>query len=196
MVDDGSFIYVKPTEPDGPEEDSPDVGTDLLEADEVATEKLRDVDPSGLPSDPSIGGDFSDFEVSGVLEGQDLGGEGSGRGFVERSRWSLVVRFVGTNVVVVGDELVEAALLSGSVPRGRDGGLRLEVPMHALVSSVLVGRSRLDEFGQDAERDPPDRELGESGERVWRGEGHTVVGSDALGEPELLEDTCEDPLGV
>jgi hypothetical protein len=68
--------------------------------------------------------------------------------------------------------------------------------MHTLVSPVLLRRGGFDEVGQDAESDPPDRELRESSEGERRGERHAVVGSDALGESELLKGAREDPLGV
>ena len=45
---------------------------------------------------------------------------------------------------------------------GRDGGLSLEVFVHAFVAAVLLGRCGLDEIGQDAELDPPDGEPGEA----------------------------------
>ena len=54
MVEDGSFIYMEPTERDGTKEDGPDAGRDLLEADEFATEQMRDVDPRGVPADATV----------------------------------------------------------------------------------------------------------------------------------------------
>ena len=38
MVEDGSFLYVKPAERDGTKEDGPDTRSDLLESDALATE--------------------------------------------------------------------------------------------------------------------------------------------------------------
>jgi hypothetical protein len=77
VVDDGMSIYVKPPESEGSEEDGPDLVTDLFETDVEATEKLGDVDPLGVPPYPAVGRDFAEFEVSGVLEGRDLVGEGT-----------------------------------------------------------------------------------------------------------------------
>ena len=78
MVDDGSFIYVEPAEVQRSEEDGPDADMDFLKADVEAAEKVADVDPVGVPSEPTVGGDFSDFEVRGVVDGREPRGEGSG----------------------------------------------------------------------------------------------------------------------
>jgi len=42
---------VEPAERDGTERDGPDIGGDLFESDVLAAEEMRDVDPSGVPSD-------------------------------------------------------------------------------------------------------------------------------------------------
>ncbi len=67
MVEDGSFVYVEPSEGNGTEEDSPDAWGDLLETDELAAEQMRDVDPDGVPANSSIARDLSDLEVRGIL---------------------------------------------------------------------------------------------------------------------------------
>ncbi len=77
MIEDGSFVYMKPAKKNGPEEDGPDAEADLFEADVEAAEELRDVDPCGVPSDASVRGDFTCHDVGGVLEGWESGGEGS-----------------------------------------------------------------------------------------------------------------------
>ena len=64
---DGSFFYVKPPEVEVVEVDGEDAGSDLFEADELAAEELADVDPSRVPSDPAVGADLSDLEVSRVV---------------------------------------------------------------------------------------------------------------------------------
>ena len=69
---------------------------------------------------------------------------------------------VGPDLVEINAEGIEAFLLSGSVAGGRDGGLSLEVFVHAFVATILLGRCGLDEIGQDAELDPPDGEPGEA----------------------------------
>jgi hypothetical protein len=65
--------------------------------------------------------------------------------------------------------------------RGRDRRICLEVPVHALVATILLRGGGLDEVGEDAELDPPDRELRQATERHGR-ERRTVVGADALRE--------------
>lgn len=97
---------------------------------------------------------------------------------------------MGALEVVDAAELVEASLLGSQVGPRRQGGLPLEIAVHALVPRVLLRLPRFDELGDNAERDPPDRELGEPGDRI-RGEGVAVVGPDAPGEAELPEEVAE-----
>ncbi len=61
-------------------------------------------------------------------------------------------------LVVRSLKAVEPSLLCSPVGGRRSCGLSLERSVHAFVSSVLLGVSRLDEFGIDAEPDPPDGE--------------------------------------
>lgn len=52
--------------------------------------------------------------------------------------------------------------------------------MHALVAPVLLGFAGFDALREDTEAYPPGGESGETREGGG-GEGHTVVGADALG---------------
>ena len=92
-------------------------------------------------------------------------------------------------------EGVEAPLLGGAVARRWAGGLGLEGPVHAFVSPILLGLTGLDELRQDPEPHPKGRQRGQAGERGG-GKGHSVVGTNAFGEPELAEETCEHRLGL
>ncbi len=85
---------------------------------------------------------------------------------------------MGPDVVVLGAEVVEGALLATEVGPWRACSLTLEHEMHVLVLAVLLGPARLDELRHDAELDEPDGEAREPAEGV-RGEGSTVVGADA-----------------
>ena len=138
MVEDGSFVYVKPAERDRPEEGGPDARSDLLEADVLAAEQVGDVDPDGVPPNPAVCGDLSNLEVRGVLRRSELRGHGSWRACVGRGGRPLAEGFVGPDLVEVGPELVEPTLLGRAVTGWRDGGLGLEGPVHALVTAVLL----------------------------------------------------------
>ena len=72
----------------GSEVDGPDSLGDLLESDRIALEETTDEDLSSVPSQSTVAGDFSEFEVSGVFERIRLIGErcvrvlvNGGRGF-------------------------------------------------------------------------------------------------------------------
>jgi len=57
------------------------------------------------------------------------------------------------------NEAVEARLLLEAVHAGRPSGFLLEGKVHALVTAVLLGFSRLDALDRDTEPEPPDGEL-------------------------------------
>ena len=80
-----------------------------------------------------------------------------------KGRWTSPERLVGAFVVEFLAEDVEAPLLGGAITGRWARGLGLEGPVHALVSPILLGFARFDEFGQDP--DPKGRQRGETGER-------------------------------
>jgi hypothetical protein len=96
--------------------------------------------------------------VGRVLGLGELVGEGPSRGFVDGGGWLLAVGFMRPDLVEVDTEGIEPALLSGVVSSRRDSGIGLEVPVHAFVTAVLLGGSRLDEVSdQTAETSAPGR---------------------------------------
>jgi hypothetical protein len=97
---------------------------------------------------------------------------------------------VGPLVVEGTAELIEGVLLGTEVRTRGEGGLLLEIAMHAFVPGVLLGLAGLDELWGDAELDPPDGELREATDG-GRGEGVAVVGSDTLGETKLAKEVTE-----
>jgi len=62
--------------------------------------------------------------------------------------------------------------------------------VHAFVAPVLLRLAGLDEFGRNAERDPPDGELREA-RNGGGSEGRAVVGADSAREAELAEEMPE-----
>jgi hypothetical protein len=96
---------------------------------------------------------------------------------------SLVRTFVVEDV----KELVEASLLLQEVGCSRFGGLFLEREMHAFVTAILLGMTRLDALDADAEAQPPDRQLAQVEQSVCGSEGHAVVAADIGGKAALLK---------
>ena len=66
--------------------------------------------------------------------------------------------------------------------------------MPACMAAVLLGCARRDELGADAQADPPGREVRESTQGVG-GQGHPVVGTDALGYTARVDAAGEHGLG-
>jgi hypothetical protein len=69
---------------------------------------------------------------------------------------------MGTLFVELAHEAREPTSLTGQVASRGSRGLVLERAMHALMPCVLLGMTGFDEFREDPESDPPDRELGEA----------------------------------
>jgi hypothetical protein len=56
-------------------------------------------------------------------------------------------------------EAIELTLLSSQIGSRWASGFRFQSAMHALVTTILLGFARLDKLWQDAEPDPPGRQL-------------------------------------
>ena len=107
---------------------------------------------------------------------------------------------VGSFLVVFVTEAGKAVLLSEAGRGGGNGRLPLERAMQAFVAPILLRAAGLDALGQDAEPDPPDRQLGEPSQRLGGGEGGAVVGAEDAGQAVGAEEPVEDrpaqlPLG-
>src|SRR5438876_6450213 len=178
-----------------PKVDVPDPVVDLLEADVFADADRGDVDPAAVPPHAPVGADVPDFEAVRVLEGRQPIRHRPRRRAVTRRRRLLVERLMGPLVIELLAEDVEAALLRRETARRRPRGLRLQGTVHPFMPAVLVRAPGLDELRQDAETDPPRRELRQAGQR-GRGERHAVVAANPPRQPILMEQPREDGLGL
>ena len=131
--------------------------------------------------------------MAGVSAGRRGPWEGPLRSALEL-RWELLVEgFVGALEVIDPTTVIEPALLGGEGrpgPMRRKDGALLQGPVHAFMRAILVRLSELDALGEDPQRDPPDGELGEAGDR-GRSEGVSAVATDPTGKPEGLEEIPE-----
>ena len=97
---------------------------------------------------------------------------------------------MGTVVVEVLAEAVEADLLPARTRGRRFGRLGLQGPMHALVPPVLLGLARLDALQRDAGLDPADRQTRQSA-RARSGERCPVVRADGQRQAVALEELLD-----
>src|SRR5437867_12715969 len=121
---------------------------------------------------------------SGYSRGGSRSGIGRGDALLTRRRRLLVERLMGPLVIELLAEDVEAALLRRETARGRPGRLRFQRAMHPFMPAVLIRAPGLDELRQDAETDPPRRELRQAGQRGG-GERHAVVAANPPRQPIL-----------
>ena len=189
-VNDAAFGFDELTEPYGSEEDVEEAVIDLLEADGQLGEEMADVDPVVHPSDPTVGADTSDHEVLRIRDRGEGLGEGTRGRSIEVGRDQTAEGFMRSDRIVLGAEGIERALLSPEVGPRLTSCTALEVDMHVLVRTVLVGTRGFNEFRPYTELDEPDGEGAESAERVGS-EGCPVVGPDPKWEPIRLKEPLQ-----
>src|SRR5665213_1981394 len=122
----------------------------LLDAHGLADDGFGDEELGAAPLDFAAGSHAPDRFVRPVVEVALGGSEGPPGGRVERRRRALIERLVGTLVVELPPEGVEAHLLVGGGRRRRFAGLGLERSMHPLVTAVLLGMARTDALEPNA----------------------------------------------
>src|SRR6266540_2585622 len=151
--------------------------------------------PLRIPANASVGTDSPDFEVAWVLQrGQPLGVR-TWRRAVEGCGRFLTQRLVGALLVVLATESVEASLLRRKVGLRRAGRLFLESAMHPFMTGVLLGMGRLDQNGQDAQPDPPDRQGREPSDGDG-GKGSSVIRANRQGKAVFPEQPLEGLLAL
>lgn len=95
--------------------------------------------------------------------------------------------------VIDGAEAIEGTLLSAERAGGRASGFRLEGAVEAFMAAILLRMSGLDEFGADAQVEPPDLEFGEA-EDGLSGKRDAIIRANQGREAELSEEAFEDGL--
>jgi len=129
----------------------PFAGLGFLDRHRLADQRLADEDQVAGPfdhavrSNPAHGGAV---RIVGLPQRARIGAIG---GAIERGRRGEIQGLVRTLVVVLGAEVVEAALLLGQRRRRRIGRFRLEGAVQALEAAVLLRLARLDPLRFDAE---------------------------------------------
>src|SRR5688572_17113404 len=93
---------------------------------------------------------------------------------------------MGAFLVVLRPEAIETHLLGSQAASRRANRFALQGPIHSLMAAVLLGMRGLDEFGDDAEPDPPYGQRGKPPQCRGR-EGHAVVRADDSRQPVLVE---------
>src|SRR5207244_4240653 len=118
-----------------------------------------DVDPAAVPANAAIGADIPHLESIRVFERRQAIRHRTRGRVVTRRRRLLIERFMRALVIELLAKDVEAALLRREAPRCWPRGLRLQSPVHPFMPAVLVRAPGFDELRQNAEADPPRREL-------------------------------------
>ena len=157
LVDDPPDGFVKAPQPDRAEIHIPESIIDFLQANLEFGEEVADVHPRMVPPNAPVPTDQPALVVARIREGRQGCGLRARRGGVAAGGRGIVQRFVRPDRVGLAAEGVKAARLGGRVGRRRARGGGFQGPVHAFVAPVLFRMRGLDEFGPDAEPNPPDR---------------------------------------
>ena len=95
--------------------------------------------------------------------------------------------------VIDGTEAIESALLSAQGASWRMSGFGLEGAVEAFMAAILLGMGGLDEFGADAQMEPPDLESGEAEDGLG-GKRNAIIRANQGWETELGEEALKDRL--
>src|SRR2546428_13061942 len=137
----------------------PDAVVYLLEADGMLLQRFGDEEQSLLEPDRPRVRDALHDEVSGVLDGRQSPGIGTGRRPIARRGRGALEELVRSLGVVLRAEAVERALLGRERRSRGPNRFRLERLVHPLVRAVLLRRRGSDALMLNAEPQPPDIEL-------------------------------------
>ena len=173
----------------------PDSVVDLLQPDLLRGQSLRDVHPARFPAHPTVGADITDLEMVGVLQGRHLLWIRLVGRRVEGSWWFEINRLMWTQVIGFVSKIVEPLLLSTQAGCRRASGFRLESSVHAFMAGVLLRMGRLDQLREDAQSDPPHRELRQAG-NGGGGKGHAVIRAHDLGKAVFFEQPDKERFGI
>lgn len=177
MIVNPKGSFVKMSEDNRTEEDSPDAVVDRFQAYVFLFEHVRDIDPLRVPPDASVSADEAKFEVVGIVDLWERPWIGPLGRLVDRGRRSLTESFMGTLEVVLAAKGRKPSLLGSAVSGWRSGGLGFERAVHSFVSPVLLRTTGLNQFRSNAKPDPPDGQTRKSTESCGR-EGCSVVGAE------------------
>ena len=130
---------------------------------------------------------FQDVEVADVLS---LGG------VVDLVRGQHANGLVGSDGVVFLHPFVQGDLVGRDAAGDFALDLSGNVGVHALQGAVLSGAARQRSLGEDAQCDPPGRQLGEPQNAVGSGERRAVVAVDRPGKPVFSEQFRHDRANI
>src|SRR5215470_13901272 len=125
---------------------------------ELTGKNLAEVDLFVAQTDAAAAGDHDGFVVEGIIHVGQSGVRTRGR-LVDLGRTFHIQSLVWTLVVEDLNEVIEAGLLLQEIGGSGFGGFFFQSEVHALVTAILLGVTRLDAFDADAEAKPPDGEF-------------------------------------
>lgn len=164
VIDDPAAAFVEPPEPTIVKVDVPEPIVDGLEADVLLDQGVAHGDPVLLPADSPVPADEADLVVAGILRRPEARGHWARGRPIHRGGGPLPEGLVRALLVIEGPPVREPDLLRAAGGGRGPGSFGLEGAVQAFVPRILFRMPGLDEFGPNAQLDPPDRERREARE--------------------------------
>ena len=158
----------------------------FFDADGLAGKDGAEINLFAAQTEATAIGDDNGLVVKGIIKiGQSL--IGAGGGLIDLGRALHVESFVRPFLIEDVDEVIKPGLLLQEVATGRFGGFFLQGEMHALMTAILLGMTRLDAFNANAQPEPPDGEFAQVEQSVCGSEGDAVIATDVGGQATLFK---------
>lgn len=180
---------------EGPAIDVPEARVACLKAALFAHAGGWTVAPVMVPPEARVGTDVAPLDTVGGVKRRPSVGQLTGCGGVACGWGVRGQRLVRALAVARRAAALQPELRSPPSTRGRAGGACLPRTRPALRAAGWLGCAGPDAFGEAPPAAPPGGEWGEPAQGRG-GEGHTVVGAEALGPAERFEEPGEHGRGV
>src|SRR4029079_9613682 len=188
------LVPIDPADRQVKEADQPMTSLGLLHCDGLAGKSAANEDELALPLDLPARPDFADGRCSRIVRLRKPVRHLARRVAIDTRRRLLPERLMGTFLVVVAHEGLEAAGLGNEVALSWSHGLE-QCQMKALVPAILLRMARINPLMADAKLGPPHRQCRQSG-LPCRGERRTVVGTDHVWKAICAKSTLKHSLSL
>lgn len=140
--------------------------------------------------DAPVGADSAHFIVAWIGHLGDTLWIRPRRRLIELRRHTLIQRLVRSLLVVLTAKGVKEPLLRREIGGWGAGRLSLQIPVHPLMTAILLRTPRLNPQRLDPQLDPPHRKPRQPGQ-AGRAEGDAIVTENGFGQPLLTEQPFE-----
>src|SRR5262245_25288093 len=177
---DASVTSIEPAHAYRTDENEPEPIIDRLEPDEFTAQQSGHIPFTTQPIHVAAGVDAFDHVIVGIGELRQACRIGPRRCLIVHRRCLIAAqRLMRSLVVVKATKAIEGTLLLLQI--GLDGAAAFERSVQAFMAPILLWTPRMDALRNDAQLDPPQRQLGQTAQPTGP-KRFAVVGANGLGQ--------------